>query len=254
MPINKIIPLAIFSILILFFSSCGKNPEKKGSKHEVEKNIGIVLSQNSALRVDPYIFSGLAVKLNKGDTVEIIDKSSEKSWIGSLQDYWYKARMNNGITGWVFGKNIKIVKSKDDSDVSKFVSEFFKDESNSLKKEIAGKWWSINKFEDFTEDALEFTPDGKYKSYKNQQDPTYIDGEYKIDFQNSEILFEKGTTFGENLKFAPRGKTYVLYKELKTGEMVFKKISLETTKKESGKSEKTDKSEKIQNNDEDKTK
>ncbi len=194
-----------------------------------KKTMGIVLIRNSSVRIDPFFFSARITLLKKGETVEIIDRSAEKSWIGKSRDYWYKIKIKNGITGWIFGTNIKILTTDNSVKIKKFVTDFFKGETENMMKELSGKWWSINRFGDFTRHGIEFNSKGLYKSYIKSQNPKIYEGHYRIDFHNNMLLFEDGTTFGEKLKFIKRGSSYVLKKELKAGELVFKKISIQNT-------------------------
>jgi hypothetical protein len=47
--------------------------------------------------------------LNKADKVEVLDRSSVKMKIGSLNDYWYKIRIfSDGLEGWCFGGYLEI--------------------------------------------------------------------------------------------------------------------------------------------------
>lgn len=219
---NQILILLI--VFIFSFINC-KKKNTPVSKVKPENKIAITLSNNTAIRIDPYVFSSRIELLKKGETIKVISQSNTKSWIGKSKDYWFKVRMDNGIEGWTFGKNIKIISSKDKEDISGIVTSFFKGETEDMRKSLEGKWWSINRFGDFTRHGLEFSTSGKYKSYKKLKDPKIISGEYRIDFHNNFLLFDEGSTFGNKLQFVKRGKSYLLKKELKVGELRFKKIS-----------------------------
>ena len=93
-----------------------------------------------------------------------------------------------------------------------------------LQKNISGKWWSINKYENFTNHCIEFFGNGKYKSYNRGKKDEAIESDFTVDFNKNEIIFLKGTSFGKNLKFIVRGNTYILKNSLKKGEIRFKKI------------------------------
>lgn len=220
----------IYFFLMFFAIGCSKKIEEvKVEKKAPVKEMGIIKIRNTAMRIDPYIFSGRIILLKKGDILEIMGRSGEKTWIGKSHDYWFKVKLKKGMTGWVFGKNIKVVSSENSEEIDSIVTDFFKDETERVRKSLSGKWWSVNRFGDFTGQGLEFSVKGKYKSYRKAQNPRVIDGEYSIDFHDNLLIFDKGATFGKELQLVQRGRSYLLKKELKVGELVFKKISIETT-------------------------
>ncbi len=188
-----------------------------------EKSTGIVLANGSSVRIDPFIFSSRVAELPKGTAVILLERSFEKQGVGSSVDYWYKVRVQNGITGWVYGKNIKIVHTKNTETVKNLIAEFKEEEEEEIKKNLMGKWWSINLFGEFTDHCLEFNEDGKYKSYQKGNDKI-IESEYTINFNKNEIVFLQGTSFGKNLDLVIRGNSYTLKKNVNDGEIRFKKI------------------------------
>lgn len=214
--------------------SCSKNED------EITKNTyGIILKGYTALRIDPMIFSGIVSDLNKGTSVQVMEKSKEKSWVGKSNDYWYKVVTKDGISGWVFGQNISIHSSKSKDSMNKILTEFMKGERAQVKQYLIGKWWSTNEFGDFTDHCIEFYDSDKYKSYLKGEEERPIVGMYKLDFNKNEIVFSKGTSFKTNLDLAKRGNDYIIKKSLKDFELRFTKISIETSPepeiKESGK-------------------
>lgn len=190
---------------------------------------GIILKGYTAVRIDPMIFAGIITVLNKGTSVEVLEKSKEQSWVGKSSDYWYKIRMNDGITGWVFGQNISIHYSKDRDGIDMEVSNFMAGEGIKTRRYLAGKWWSINQFGDFTNHCLELYESGAYKSYQKGKENSPLTGTYSIDFNKSEILFSGGTSFKSNLNLVKHGVDYVINKKMNDYELRFKKISLETS-------------------------
>jgi hypothetical protein len=131
-----------------------------GDKTITKDTYGIILKGYTAVRIDPMIFAGIVTVLNKGTSVEVLDKSKEKSWVGKTSGYWYKVRANDGITGWVFGQNISIHYSKGKDAIDKVVSDFMAGEGVQVKQYLAGKWWSINQFGDFTDHCLDLVKRG----------------------------------------------------------------------------------------------
>ena len=220
-----------FVLLLLFFTifmlNCRKNDsEDYAIPENSEKNpIAVIITPNTALRIDPLIFTSRIVQLKKGEVGEIIGKSSEMKTIGKSKDYWYKIKLANGISGWVFGSNMNILKNSDKANVSSYLSEFWEKETNELGEALHGKWWSVNKFNDFTNHCLEIYKDGKYKSYYKGSSRK-IEGEYNFDFNNNQIIFLKGTSFEGDLNFFQRGDEFALIRESEKNEIRFKKINI----------------------------
>ena len=201
----------------------------KGGEVITKDTYGIILKGYTVMRIDPMIFAGIITVLNKGTSVEVLEKTKEKSWVGKTSGYWYKIKTNDGITGWVFGQNISIHYSKSKDSIDKMVSDFMAGQGIQVKQYLAGKWWSINEFGDFTDHCLELYESGAYKSYQKGEEAHALTGTYRIDFNKNEILFSGGTSFKRNLELVKRGADYVMKKNLKDHELRFKKISLETS-------------------------
>jgi hypothetical protein len=219
---KKIIVLAV----LISFSHCSKKTDvSKITKITPKKYTGVILTNDTAVRIDPYIFSARVDQLKKGETVEITDKSSEKSAVGSSVDFWYKVSTAKKMSGWIYGKNIQILEN-DKSSVTAFVNNFWEKEKETVRKNIVGRWWSVNKFGDFTNHVLEFNEGGTYKSYTKGGESKQIQGGYNLDFTNNEILFINGTSFEKNLSMVLRGDTLILYRETEKGEILFKKIKM----------------------------
>jgi hypothetical protein len=222
-------PIIPFLIPLLFMiGSCGADDKqdsdlsKKGAA-----NRGIILSQNTSLRINPYIFSSKIKLLDRGDKVDVLERSAEKSWIGNTEDYWYRIRTSEDFRGWVYGRTIKILTGDDTAEVEKSINKFWAREFQQLKEDLTGKWWSINKFGDFTRHGLELYPDGTYRSYYKGGKKGAIEGKYNIDFNNNDIVFLKGATFGKTIRFVKAGTGYYLMREMENYELRMKKIQKE---------------------------
>ncbi|MBP7738066.1 MAG: SH3 domain-containing protein [Spirochaetes bacterium] len=190
---------------------------------------GIILKGYTAMRIDPMIFSGIVTELNKGTSVQVLEKSREQSWVGKTSGYWYKVSTKEGLTGWVFGPNISIYSSKSKDSMNRVVSSFMNAEHAQIKQYLMGKWWSTNEFGDFTDHCLELYESEKYKSYMKGNEEKPIVGAYKLDFNKNEIVFSNGTSFKHNLSIAKRGNDYIIKKSMKDFELRFTKISIETS-------------------------
>lgn len=214
----------IQSFLLIFLTSfamvcisCGGDDSTAG-----KGSFAIVTSEDAALRIDPILFSARITLLARGTAVEICDRSEEKTWIGNTSDYWYRIRMNNGITGWLFGQNIRMLKTNKKDEVVSLVSKYWEDEADLVRPAIAGRWWSTDKTREFSNHCLELTADGHYRSYTKGQDTESITGDYSINVEKHEIIFNGKTSFNTRLFYNKLGKMYKLTDDRN---MSFKKTS-----------------------------
>lgn len=210
---------ALFTVL--FLAGC-KNSSETGT--DGANMNGIVLESNTAVRIDPLVFSGCIIRLEKGSLVEILGKSAEKSRIARTTDYWYYVKLEDGATGWIYGQNLKQVDSKNRKQLESLVADLRDQDLSGFLKTISGKWWSTNSSGDFTNHGLELYEDNTYKSYRKGGEANPIEGEYNIDLVNSEISFPNGTSFKKNLKFVQQGLHYTLFTESENAVTRFKKI------------------------------
>lgn len=211
----------IAAIMMISLISCKKEPSLS------DNTLGIITRGSTAMRIDPMIFSGIITQLPKGESVEVLEKSREKNYVGKSSDYWYKIKSKSGISGWVFGQNIALHTSSSKDAMNKIVSDFMESESAQIKKYLAGKWWSTNEFGDFTDHCLEIYDNNKYRSYMKEQESQAIVGMYKLDFNKNEIVFSNGTSFKSNLDLVKRGSDYVIKKAKVDFELRFTKIAIE---------------------------
>ncbi len=217
-------------LLLLLLLSCGNNENQaisiSGKTSDTKKtNKGVILTEDTALRIDPLIFSSRITQLNKGQVVEILDKSAEEKTIAGHNDYWYKIKLENQITGWAFGKHIKILDASGQAAINSYLGKFWEKETEEISNELHGKWWSINKYGDFTSHALEIFKNGNYRSYYKEGGKP-IEGIYNFDFNKNMVIFLSGTTFKNDLHYSKKGNTYSLKFDSGKDEIFFKKINI----------------------------
>lgn len=202
---------------------CGKDREPQHIDLKRNKVVGVVIRENAVMRIDPIVYSARIALLKRAEIVEVLDKSKEQVIVSGARGYWYKVKAPNGITGWVWGKNIRFFTNESKSHIDSYVSSFWEKESERVMKMISGRWWSVDKRGDFTNHALEIFHDGKYKSYLKGGQP--ITGDYNINFKDNEIVFTGGTTFKMNLNIVQRGTMMYLEKETDKDSIKFQKVS-----------------------------
>jgi len=219
---NNKFPAIMFLCITLCIWACKDKGINKNKSHG-KRYAAVILKDNTALRVDPFIFSSKIDMLNKGEMVEISEKSEVKSWIGSTNDYWYMVKLKNGVTGWIYGQNLKMMESKQLTS-DNYLTEFWENEAETMRKEISGKWWSQNEAGDFTDHCIEFTDKGSYRSYSKKNLSSVTEGEYNFDFNKNEIVFLNGTSFNGNVVFVKRGGSYFFRAKIDSAMSSFKKI------------------------------
>jgi len=214
------------SLLMIIYASCsGKKSETSAISEKSEgKSIAVVITPNTAMRIDPLIFSSRVALLKKGEVAEVLDRSSEEKNIGKSRSYWYNVKLANGITGWIYGVNLTILDDSNRGDVDSYLSQFWEKETEELSSALHGKWWSVNRFNDFTNHCLEIYKDGKYKSYYKGTSKK-LEGEYNFDFNNSKIIFLGETSFTDSLSYVKRGDVYTLFNDSEKNEIKFKLIN-----------------------------
>lgn len=211
--------LCVF-IAALFILSCGEKKEI-ATDYSVESRTGIILNDRSSIRLDPILYSTVITYARLGDRVKVIDQSKEKSWIGNTENYWYKVKISGGLVGWTYGNNIKIFTESEEDEINSFLRRFWKRQRAKLREKLKGRWWSVDKYDHFTNQCLELYSDGTYKAYCVDCAP--IEGDYDINFIDYELIFSKGTSFGNRLNYKLRGASYILKKEGKE-ELKFRRV------------------------------
>lgn len=79
--------------------------------HELAIIYDAVCNDNSVrIRTEPNLTCPVIGKLNKNDSVKIIDTSLEKFVIDGEEWYWHEVELPDGKTGWVYGKYLDIEK------------------------------------------------------------------------------------------------------------------------------------------------
>lgn len=216
--------LAVISLLMV--TMCGKDKEiiPANGAASLEKQVAIIITANTALRVDPLVSTSRIAQMKKGEITQVLERSAVTQTIAGQNDYWYKVKLSNGITGWVFGKNISILNDSSSDNVESYLSSFWEKETDELSGALHGKWWSVNRFGDYTSHCLEIYKDGRYASYiKGAQKK--IEGNYNFDFNKSQIIFLAGTSFEGELNYVRRGDIFSLYRDTANDEIRFKKIN-----------------------------
>ncbi|MBN2039275.1 MAG: SH3 domain-containing protein [Spirochaetes bacterium] len=215
-------------LLFLFFSflNCENEAAEEIDRNAVERTtgeIGIILTENTVMRLDPMIYSAVVTYLSKGEKVKIIKKSSTKSWIGNDSDYWYMTRYSKGFLGWIYGRNMKIFAEDETGKIKKYLSKFWQKEMAKTRSMLKGLWKSIRIDSSDPEQNLIVYDDGNYISYLS--DEKIIKGQYRLNYKESEIVFSNGTYFGKKIKYTTRERRLYLIVKNGNKDLQFKKLT-----------------------------
>jgi hypothetical protein len=215
------IVIIIFLLFLLVNTAC-KNKNNAKQLTNSYNNIGIVIIDKTILRIDPMLYSSVIGYINKGEIAFIINKSKEKMRLLNEEEYWYYVRFSGGLIGWIYGNNLKIFPADKMREIERYLSGLWVAEHEKLRKKITGTWESVET-EGSSNQSIEIFEDGNYKSYR--ADSNTIEGGYSINFKEREIIFNKGTYFGNKITFFPLSNGNFLKKSANDAGIKFKKIS-----------------------------
>ena len=203
--------------------SCSKGDSSRDAISGA-KEVGVITETDASVRIHPLIYSARVAVMAMGDQVEVLDKSKEKAPVAGKLNYWYKVRLRSGITGWIYGANLRIFEGGAVSSIESFAKDLRAEESVKAMKDLNGKWWSVTDNDAFTDNLLSLRDDGTYASMIKGSDKP-VEGTYKVDTINAVITFDKGSTVGDSINYIIRGDMYILEAAAVGKRVRFKKIS-----------------------------
>jgi hypothetical protein len=220
----KPLPMTAMICTAMILIGCARGDKDGIGVQGNRKQIGVVTVDEVSVRLDPIVYSSRVAVLSTGENVEVVDRSREMGRVSGKSDYWYKIKLRNGLSGWVFGANMKIFEEGSSSTVESFAKELRAEEDQKARKELRGKWWSVAGDETFTDHILSLREDGTYASLRKGS-TTPVDGTYELNTADGVITFSKGTSFGDKASFMIRGEIYLLETMVDGKEVKFKKLS-----------------------------
>jgi len=86
--------------------------------------------------------------VNKGDKVMILNKTSKKDKIGSMEAYWYKIKFDDSKEGWVFGHFVKyndrkIYEKVNYDEITIYQSVIYQDETQRYSRDYRDRGYGI---------------------------------------------------------------------------------------------------------------
>ncbi len=202
------IVLPFLLVFALSFTACesGIGQSEDAIQQTDANESGYIINDNSAVRFEPHLFSARVDNLNKGDKVTIVGRSSEKSRIAKMENYWLHIITPSGICAWTFGGNVKLISDSDDETQKELDRLANERKDAKLAKDFKGVWWSVNSKGDvISSHKLTMYEDHTYKSERGGQK---FEGKWSIDFDLDYIMFSEGTTGGDKFSIIERGTDY----------------------------------------------
>jgi len=71
---------------------------------------GIINRPDVNMRAEPTLNSNIISCLGEGEIVEIIEKTNNPQKIGSMNEHWYRLKLNANIDGWIYGFFLDVIK------------------------------------------------------------------------------------------------------------------------------------------------
>jgi hypothetical protein len=69
---------------------------------------GVLNDSRVRMRAYPTLGAEILGHLERGDRVEVLERSGLRESIGSMSDYWYRIRTEDGLAGWSYGHFIDL--------------------------------------------------------------------------------------------------------------------------------------------------
>jgi hypothetical protein len=71
--------------------------------HLFEPTRGVLNDSRVRVRAFPTLGAKILGHLERGDRVEVLERSGLREQIGEMEEYWYRVRREDGLTGWSYG-------------------------------------------------------------------------------------------------------------------------------------------------------
>lgn len=83
------------------------------------KTTGLLNAANVSMRENPNLGAKILATLKKGVAVDVVDRSSMTLKVQQSEDWWYKVRLEDGSSGWVYGAYLDLKEKQGPIEFSK---------------------------------------------------------------------------------------------------------------------------------------
>jgi len=144
---------SIFSVLVFTLFCSGK---QKTAVIGTDPDYGYIDVSRGILRSDPVAIAPELELLTYGERVAILGHTAKKVRISSMNDYWYRIRLENRMEGWVYGAALTF--DRTDMDQKRLGAN--RVDPKELEAELPGQWWQLKEDGSTGLFKYSFWPDG----------------------------------------------------------------------------------------------
>ena len=184
---------------VLWVASCSGDAPTAGRTSRAR-----VTGNKVSMRLAPTTIASEIAFLDRGTELELVGRSREPVRIGSHTEYWFKVRLADGMSGWVYGSNLSVGSAAEEEGPT--ADDEFREE---FSRAIVGKWWEGRPDGSTGWVRLNFWPDGVYKY--GLEVGEMQEGRYTIDFEKRTIALDNGSPIGDTIEIRELGSEYRLY-------------------------------------------
>lgn len=207
---RQIILLLLLTSLVAF---CGG--EKTGpAKQEKMPKITRVLTDGLKIRISPNTMGAIVGQLDYGESVKLLDKSTDPMRVGQMSSHWYKVETVNGLTGWVYGAYLEAEANPDVLAASQTNEE--------VRKRLNGKWLATYKSGRLTSYFVSIYDDNRFEF--GRSDSVLQKGELEIDGHGKKAELSTGELekpLFTNMKAELRNDTLIFRGTFNNDEVTF---------------------------------
>lgn len=190
------------TLLLVSILACGKGkkPYVLKSNEKITDYVAVTTIGNLNMRINPHQETARINVLADGMVLEVLDRSEEKVRIAKNEDYWYQLRTKDGLTGWVYGAYLILVKKENQAKAAEIAVEQIRQEKLALLKNLAGYWTMTTREGNDSHHKVRIFEDGSYLAYSEHIKQAYV-GDIEIFLKGRKLTFKAGTTFGRDLYY-----------------------------------------------------
>ncbi len=191
-------------VLVVLLFACQDQAGNRGEKLKKNKKITdyVVVTTIGELnmRIEPHRHSTRVAVLPDGAVLDVLGKSEEKVNIGKNSEYWYHLRDDQGISGWVYGAYLILVKKDNKTKAAEIAVQRIRAQKKNVIENLAGFWGQTRSDSTLGPYRLIVYKDGSYLAYSTQGRRLY-QGDIEVLLKARTLSFSKSTSFGSRIGY-----------------------------------------------------
>lgn len=192
----------ILLLLVLTGPACQKDKavQKIKKNQKISDFVAVTTTANLNMRTQPHRETARILLLPEEMILDVLNKTEHPVKIGKHNEFWYHLRAPNGITGWVYGNYLILVKREERERAIEIARERIREEKQGIIKNLSGYWQQVFSDGSLGKHRLVIYPEGEYLSLLIKQREAYT-GSLDIDLQKQRIYFKARATFGSRVNY-----------------------------------------------------